>query len=87
MDKQKEYLDKVVNQIVSETRIDYNTGRIDSPFNIFYHSDIKISKYADSDFSTHCEEVYGLNYHEVEYVWVMYRKIINDKISNHKYGY
>lgn len=84
MNKQKEYLDKVVDQIVGETTIDYDKGRIDSPFSVFYHSDIINGDSSSYYFSTHCRDVYGLNDLEVEYVWVTYKKIINDKILYHE---
>ena len=76
----KKYLDKVIEQLVSETTIDYDKGRIDSPFSVFYHSDVIIAPFSPYYFSKHCREVYGLNDLEVEYVWYGYKKIINDKI-------
>lgn len=82
MNKQKEYLDKVVDQMVSETTIDYDKGRIDSPFTVFYHSDIIRQNESTYYFATHCEEVYGLDDDEVEYVWVVYKDIINNKLKN-----
>jgi len=77
------YLDKVIDQIIGETTIDYDKGRIDSPFSVFYHSDIIFHSKTSSTpyyFATHCIDVYGLNDLEVEYVWYGYKKIINDKI-------
>ena len=35
-------------------------------------------------FYRHCEEIYGLNYDETEYVWEEYKEIIRDKINNGK---
>ena len=83
MDKQKEYVDKVIEQIVSETIIDYGKGRIDSPFTVFYHSDIIRQNESTYYFATHCRDVYGLDDDEVEYVWNEYKKMINDKILYH----
>ena len=82
MNKQKEYLDKVLNRIVGETTIDYDKGRIDSPFSVFYHSDIIRHVVSTYYFSTHCKDVYGLDDDEVEYVWVVYKDIINNKLKN-----
>ena len=84
MNKQKEYVDKVVDRIVGETTIDYDKGRIDSPFSVFYHSDIIRQNESTYYFATHCRDVYGLNDLEVEYVWVTYKKIINVKILYHE---
>ena len=85
----KNYLDKVLNQIVSETRIDYNTqegddeGRIYTPFQKpFFFSNIFFLFVSFKTFYRHCEEIYGLNYDETEYVWEEYKEIIRDKVNN-----
>ena len=80
----KKYLDKVLNQIVSETRIDYDEGRLYTPFPPFSFSFSSLHPFLFSfplPFSHHCEEVYGLNRKEIEYVWKKYKHIIKDKIS------
>ena len=88
------FLDKVVDQIVSETRIDYNTQegddeeRIYTPISStplllpFSFSSPFFSSSSSFFFSKHCKEVYGLNDDEVKYVWNEYKKIIKDKINN-----
>ena len=84
------FLNKVVNQIVSETMIDYRgKGKIFTPFSLpfylflpFYPSFSSISSSYRSNFFNHCEEVYGLNEQEIDYVWNEYGKIIKDKINN-----
>jgi hypothetical protein len=83
------FLDKVVEQIVSETRIDYNTqegddeGRIYTPFQKpFLISLLYFLLVSFKTFYRHCEEVYGLNYDETEYVWKEYKEIIRVKIEN-----
>jgi len=87
------FLDKVVDQIVSETRIDYNTqegddeGRIYTPFLkpfLFSSTPIPYILVSFNTFYRHCEEIYGLNYDETEYVWEEYKEIIRDKINNGK---
>jgi hypothetical protein len=82
------FLDKVVDQIVSETRIDYNTQegddeeRIYTPFSSnhpnfpFKYSSLVLFY----SFTKHCKEVYGLNEDEINYVWNKYKNIIKDKI-------
>ena len=79
----KRFLDKVVGQLVNETRMDYDEGRIYTPFSpplsfTFFFS----SPSLDSFFSDHCKGVYGLNIHEIKYVWEEYKEIIKDKIMN-----
>ena len=79
------FLDKVVDHIVSETKIDYDERTIFLPFSF---SPFSYSCYSlqllllFSPFSKHCKEVYGLNKQEIEYVWEEYREIIKDKINN-----
>ena len=81
----KKFLNKVVDQIVSETNIDYDQEILYTPFslpfasspisNIFIHIPIV-------SFFTHCEEVYGLTYDELEYVWKKYKSIIGNEIES-----
>ena len=81
----KKFLDKVVDQIVSETMVDYEKERAYTPF--FYSSSIPslfhlLFYHYRSPFTKHCKNVYGLNKEETEYVWEEYRRIIKDKIEN-----
>jgi hypothetical protein len=81
------FLHKVIDQIVSETRIDYDESYVYSPgffssffaFSMFFQPKTKRISYF---FTQHCEDVYGLNVDEIEYVWNEYTQIINDKIKN-----
>jgi len=88
------FLDKVLDQLVSETIIDPTgvEGRMYTPFSFpsFLTSltvfNLFISLYSSSNylfefFTTHCEEVYGLNKEETEYVWDEYKEIIKNKIG------
>jgi hypothetical protein len=81
------FLDKVVDQIVRETRIDYDKERLHTPsllpFSSF-SSPLFLRRFPPLSFIIHCGEVYGLNKEEVGYVWKEYRKIIKDKINNEK---
>ena len=83
------FLNKVVDQIVSETRIDYDEERFLPPFlstlNYPFPSFPYVSSFLYSPFPSfiiHCREVYGLNEDEVSYVWKEYRDIIIDEIEN-----
>ena len=80
------FLDKVLDQLVSETKIDYRgRGKIFTPFfpNPSTHHTLSFhfSTYR-SHFTKHCNEVYGLNIEEIEYVWEEYKEIIKDKLNN-----
>ena len=66
----KRFLNKVLDQIVSETRIDYVKERVNVPFLLPF------------PFFDHCESVYGLNEEETRYVWNEYVQTIKDKINN-----
>ena len=82
------FLDKVVDQIVNETRINYEYmgGSIFLPFSLplsFRHIILIFSRSLPfPSFSRHCEDVYSLNYNEMDYVWDKYKQIIKDKIKN-----
>ena len=83
------FLDKVVDQIVSETRTDYDEERFLPPFlstlNYPFPSFPYVSLLRSTlipPFIIHCREVYGLNEDEVSYVWKEYRDIIIDEIEN-----
>tara|TARA_R110000751_G_scaffold271358_1_gene371142 strand:+ start:1330 stop:1587 length:258 start_codon:yes stop_codon:yes gene_type:complete len=82
----KKYLDKVIDQLVSETTIDYDEEEVFVPFHPFYFLSLFYSPNLDVlsllYFSNHCRDVYGLNEQEIKYVWKEYKRIIKDKINN-----
>ena len=69
------FLDKVIEQIISETRI--NNDEVYTPFSSlpFSHFSLlhSLVYYSPSIFS-HCKKVYSLNNKETEYVWVKYKE-------------
>jgi hypothetical protein len=73
----KKFLDKVVDQLVSETRLDYE--KVYFPFSppspSFVIRNLSFLSSPPPSFSSHCKEVYGLNEKEIEYVWKEYREI------------
>ena len=83
----KKFLNKVLDQIVNETTIDYEKGEIQIPFSdisidiphslLLHHLDFHPFLFL---FSDHCKNVYGLNKEETEYVWEEYKNIIIDKL-------
>tara|TARA_R110000823_G_scaffold191628_2_gene323159 strand:+ start:224 stop:499 length:276 start_codon:yes stop_codon:yes gene_type:complete len=86
----KIFLDKVINQIVSETILDYGDKVIKTPFSRWYGfsftylSSLPYLIYpfvSDSPFTKHCRDVYSLNGQETEYVWKVYRDDITYKIE------
>ena len=93
-DRQKIFLDRVINLIVDDTIIDYDKEEIHFPFysrpldcplplsplpDSFYRSS---RHFPPSPFSEYCKNTYGLTDQEVEYVWDQYKSTIKDKITN-----
>ena len=87
------FLNKVLDQLVSETSVDFNLtqDRWVSIFTPMVSYPIFSSQPTEQPFTklfhypmfeTHCKEVYGLNDDEIEYVWKEYKQIIKDKIDN-----
>jgi hypothetical protein len=87
----KKFLDRVIDQIVNETELDYENDKIFVPFYllslslslsrlILLHDPFTNSSPFQSSFSKHCKNVYGLNYTETVYVWDQFRNNINNKI-------
>ena len=69
------FLDKICNQIISETMV--KNGLVSGPFS--YGILISLSYYSSffpPTFISHCKEVYSLNDKEIEYVWNNYKKNI-----------
>ena len=88
----KKFLNKVVDQIVRETEIDYDKERVNVPFfpssssssflllPSFFSSSPSYSL-SPFPFFEHCESVYGLNEEETRYVWNEYVQTIKDIID------
>jgi hypothetical protein len=79
-DKQKKYLDKVVEFIVRDTIIDYDREGIKYPFLLSFFLFSSLFSSSPFSFSTYVRDVYGLTDPEIYYVWEQYRNIINKKI-------
>ena len=81
----KKFLNKVVDQLVYETIIDYDGEIIYIPFSNRFtpnQSHISYLNRIFRSFNNHCKDVYGLNKDEVGYVWEEYKQIIISKIKN-----
>ena len=73
------FLDKVLDQIISETEFDYNGIR--GPFPYSYDQFPPPFLSPPYQFYGHCMSVYGLNDNEIEYVWGRYKEIIKNIIK------
>jgi len=84
------FLDKVLDQIIFETTIDYGKERLytycnrrhSHPFWSFTSFFNLSPLFPPHYFYNHCKEVYGLNKEETEYVWVSFKRIITEKLNN-----
>ena len=82
------YVEHIISDLVRDTRIDYEIGRIYFPFSphspLFFPPLLSYSSLPLSpiSFSKYCKDTFGLTEEEIEYVWDQYRSIIKEKISN-----
>lgn len=86
----KKFLHRVLDQIVDETRFDYDRKVVVTPLHFPHPSFILLSPTFIRPgppliFTKHCRGVYGLNDDEVKYVWKQYKRIINDKIGDNEF--
>ena len=89
MDKKERYYNYVIDDLVKKTKIDHERELIKYPYthnltslSFFTIFSVFNSHYLFPPFIKHCEDVYGLNEQEIDYVWGEYKDIINDKIEN-----
>ena len=81
-DKQNIYLDKVIEYLVRDTKIDYENEKISTSFPFTKNSPWFLHlEFPSLLFSSYSKEVYGLTDQEIDYVWDQYRTIIKDKIN------
>ena len=79
----KKFLNKVVYQLVNETRIDYEGEELYVPFTTqSFHSYFPSLFRSYGSFNSHCKDVYGLSSLEIKYVWDKWEVIILDKIRD-----
>ena len=90
----KKFLNRVLDQLVSETTIDYDKETIRTPFPLINPNAFARYLFTSSSpifhrqpspfisFINHCRDVYGLNDDEVNYIWVKWRDIIKHKKDN-----
>ena len=82
-EKQKKYLDKVVEQLLRETEIDYEKRRINYPFFKNTTYSFLYSLPYSGPFIRYCENIFPLSKNEMRYVYEMYVGILNSKIRKY----
>jgi len=82
-EKQKGYLDKVVEQLLRETDIDYEKWRVNYPFfeNTTYSFQYTLP--FSGPFIRYCKNIFPLSENEMRYVYEMYVGILNSKIRKY----
>jgi hypothetical protein len=85
VNRKDEYLDKIVEFLVTDTKVLVNDDVFFAPFYrlsslsfnlLFYKGDYPAS------FHRYCRDVYGINSDDIKYVWDTYKNIIKDKFNN-----
>ena len=87
MNKKEKYINYVVEDLISNTEIDYDQEKIKLPFltPILYFFLLPPSSFFSSYFpffSNHVRKVYGAHDEEIEIIWKLYKERIKDKINN-----
>ena len=82
--KQKDYLDKVVEQLVSESVTQLKGRILLVPYSVLHQvvplPSFPLYPHISSSFSNYVTKIYGLTEEEVKYVWEQYTDIINNRI-------
>jgi len=81
----KEFLNKILVQLVNETIMDYKKERISPPFSLPFYlpswspsfSFSRVFSLFPVSFSRHCKNLYALNEQEIKYVWEEYKNTIH----------
>ena len=82
-EKQKGYLDKVVEHILRETDIDYEKWRINYPFFKDTTYSFQYTLPFSGPFIRYCNNIFPLSEDEMRYVHFMYTGIIHSKIRKY----
>ena len=81
MKDNKKYLDKVLDHLVRNTKIDYEGKEIYVPFtNHSFHMFFPSLYRHYNHFYEYCEKHFGLTLEEVDYVWDQWESIVMDKL-------
>jgi len=80
------FLDKVIYQIISETRVKddlLHTPFSYLPFSLSFSFSLPFfPPFLPSSFSSHCKDVYSLNEQEIKYVWKEYKEGLTDLMED-----
>jgi hypothetical protein len=81
----KKFLNKVLEQIISESTIDYEMKKVYPPFSYGYTPSSCFS-FLYNPFQKHCEEVYSLkNKSDLFYIWTNFIYRMGEKLNKESY--
>lgn len=85
-DKRNKYINFVIDDLINNTKIEYERGRrrVYIPFlnQSVFHIPFRSTPPPFPPFSKYCKDRYGLTGNDLDYVWEQYVTTIKDKISN-----
>jgi len=88
MDKRERYISYVINDLIRNTKIDYELERIEFPFSFFPFSFslfISYPAFHSLTFSSnYIKEMYGVPESMSDSIWDQYKNIIKDKVDGQK---
>ena len=76
------YIEHIINDLVRDTKIDYDREVVHFPFTYSPYPPIILNTTSLFTFSKYCKNTYGLTEEEIDYVWDLYKGIIEDKFTN-----
>jgi hypothetical protein len=91
MSKKEKYINYVVEDLISNTEIDYDQEKIKYPFLTYSYSNTSLTlppqlllNYSSPNFpfANHVRKVYGAHSEEIEIIWKLYKERIKDKLNN-----
>ena len=85
MDKKEKYINYVVEDLISNTEIDYDQKKIKYPFlspHYFPLSPSFLFFTNNSPFTKHVIERYGIHDNDVDIIWKLYKERIQSLINN-----
>ena len=83
MNKKEKYINYVVEDLVSKTKIDYDQEKIKYPYlpNLFHLPQHPIL-YPIFSFRNYLKERYGAHSEEIDIIWKLYKERIQSLINN-----
>ena len=82
MDKKEKYINYVVEDLISNTEIDYDQKKIKYPFSPYIFFNYFFLTFIFTSFSKYVIERYGIHDNDVDNTWEIYKGKIKEVIDN-----